>query len=1652
MKKILLLLSLFFCISPVTYGTHVMGADITYTSDSAYLFKFRVTFYRDCRGVPFSNPSSLTQLRCLNSGATESVSLSLLNISEITPVCQFVSGGCSPQNSIGTGEGVEKHVYEVEIDFTKSPYNSLVNCSDEIILETGQCCRNSAITTGAATTNFYTYASIDLSKVNTNNSPQLRNDPIVLLNCYQTYYGNMGGFDYEDFDSISFSMASPLSAYGTNISYSYGYSYLKPFTPYTISSNPNWVNPNAAPPIGFYFNSKTGEMIFVPVNCSEVTVAVVEATEWRKDTSGTYQKIGLVRREMEFIVGNRGDNNSPEIQGQATVEVDVTPCAGEVCYEFTANDDVFVPPPPKARPRGDRLSFIEPVLPEGFSFEELHPNDSHPTARICVDPNVVKSLTDQVIITLQVEDNHCPLSTVSSKSIIFDFVVPDSFAKVKGFILNDTNSNCTYDNLEDSLLVERAIAINEGKNVYQKTEKDGSFEFCLEKGNTTFKLKPSPWFNDHCDSQSVYLEYDSLYSLVLFSELKHGAAGYIYTTKDSSCGISAGMRPSAGQVMRATPGEYYAITDKNGFYLLELPNGTYNVFPEIDTNRSDNFCSDTISITVNSNSVNLDTFFIQPKPVKDLGIKLSTNLGSRLRRGGSNNIVISVANLGNVDVDTLSAFLSIPADIELDLNSDYTSDGWTDYGNGVLKVFIEDLSSGNKVIKKLRANYPASSFTNGDKLSMMSYLNPDWTAMDHYPKSDTSDFTITIVAAYDPNQKNCSKDSIFTVTDRELVYTVHFQNTGDTFARDVIVTDELAEALDISSLNVFAASHDYSYSLVGRTLWVNFENINLPDSSEDYDASQGFFTFSINLKPEIFKDSIIENSASIFFDFEDPIITNTQINHFKTPIEPEYPEDLYWCLNEEVKVPFKLNFSPTASTMVYLEISDENGSFENPTRIDSVPAAKAVDTLSFVFMNQFDFDGTQYRARLVSEYPSTEVFESYISDDITFIKNLNESLELTDSVCFGQEIRAIGDPRAEWTYVYQNDQLTDSVNDASINLEEYHHEDEVFLIQTTGECSFVTESKVLEAFAQPSVELNVDSIFCYLGESVDLSKLTAISEGSGEINSIKWRYGDGDSLNLTSSASDPSHTYSSGYFDLQIKVNTDKNCSDMDDQMLRFISPPKAEIAPYSDSVCNTNEGLIFVNQSVDGDELIDHILWNTENTIYTDLDSIKHTFSGVGTFDISLKVSDAFGCNDSVMNQVTITSFPNTEITINDDGQCINDHSFELSATENTSYSKLTWDVNGTKFYTQELVLQFNSSGTFNYSLDIENSIGCINTYTGALDVYPVEQASFSLNQDYCTDETAVLHYEPSITGTTYEWYEDDVLLGSGDLSLGLDMPRTSILSLKTITEYQCRDSFSLPLIVNQKPTALISTEDVCLGDSVIIENQSLDFDAIETQFAIDFGDGTNGYNGSYIDEIQHVYNNPGTYQIELLVTTPYCRDSISANVNVFQMPTLLFEDTTGSNGFSRLFSNSSTNASNYFWYFNEQNSWILNNQPSFEFEFDEKGEYPVSLVGVTNENCSDTISRMVSVTGEVKFRVPRVFSPNGDGVDDVYSIEPSSDIETIQFELYNAQGQKVSSSTDPKRLIADPIAAGIYVVRVAITDIYGDSYSYYETILVVK
>lgn len=162
-------------------------------------------------------------------------------------------------------------------------------------------------------------------------------------------------------------------------------------------------------------------------------------------------------------------------------------------------------------------------------------------------------------------------------------------------------------------------------------------------------------------------------------------------------------------------------------------------------------------------------------------------------------------------------------------------------------------------------------------------------AGDVNPACNISSFELLTTGSFDPNDIQVDLDTLFTdvfPTPPFLEYLIRFQNTGNDTAFTVKILNSIdTSRLDIRSLEFMDSSHPMQMDYLShqRNMQFLFNDILLPDATTSEPASHGFVRYRIKPKSVLWAGDIIGNSAAIYFDFNNPVITNTATTEIVAP-------------------------------------------------------------------------------------------------------------------------------------------------------------------------------------------------------------------------------------------------------------------------------------------------------------------------------------------------------------------------------------------------------------------------------------------------------------------------------------------------------------------------------------------------------------------------------------------------------------------------------------------------------------------------------------------------------------------------------------------------------------------------------------------------
>lgn len=183
----------------------------------------------------------------------------------------------------------------------------------------------------------------------------------------------------------------------------------------------------------------------------------------------------------------------------------------------------------------------------------------------------------------------------------------------------------------------------------------------------------------------------------------------------------------------------------------------------------------------------------------------------------------------------------------------------------------------------------SGSFSVGDTLYSVAQVGPLMRDVD--TPNNFGRRCDEVVAAYDPNfiasnPAGCITSGITTE------YTVGFENTGNDTAYNVHVLDTLSGYLDPRTLEPIMSSHPMvmeTRHIGGMTIVkFDFPDIKLLDSSQPH-GNHGVFKYKIRVRSGLADGTLISSRVGIYFDDNDVVMTNTQVNTINCPVYVTYP-------------------------------------------------------------------------------------------------------------------------------------------------------------------------------------------------------------------------------------------------------------------------------------------------------------------------------------------------------------------------------------------------------------------------------------------------------------------------------------------------------------------------------------------------------------------------------------------------------------------------------------------------------------------------------------------------------------------------------------------------------------------------------------------
>ncbi len=554
----------------------------------------------------------------------------------------------------------------------------------------------------------------------------------------------------------------------------------------------------------------------------------------------------------------------------------------------------------------------------------------------------------------------------------------------------------------------------------------------------------------------------------------------------------------------------------------------------------------------------------------------------------------------------------------------------------------------------------------------------------------------------------------------------------------------------------------------------------------------------------------------------------------------------------------------------------------------------------------------------------------------------------------------------------------------------------VTLIAFSGDGCSDTATQTITVFARPRAGFEMPAAAC-----APLS-LSPLDTSKGKSLVYQWTVTPAISITNNGKAN-PVFSFPASYNDsivytIALTVTDTNGCIDTASGTYTVYPIPTAAFMPSVNDSCGPMT-VQFLNSSasnIPGQHLKDlTFAWDFGNG-FTSTDSIPTTtYTNTGIADtsyyVSLFITNAFGCVDSIVDTITVHPDPRAVIIQNYSVDCapfVIDSSVANAVQYPQANDLYIWQVlnlNDSILQTDTGLYNLNytilqDGDSVNVRLITTSPFGCKNDTAQQL-FYTITSpvANFAIVPDSGCSPLAVSIFDSSSTGVSHSWYINDSLFSTA-LNPILNLinnstTQDSIVRLKLIITAGtgCQDSTEKTITIFPKPLADFSIiANSCPGDTIGVTNNSsakgASYQWTINSPAVSITNDTIAQPSFIFKDSQSGFDS--TYTITLLVTSANgCSDTTTQNITIFSRPVAAFSLPAAACAPLAInpIDSSAGKALNYNWTISPAApaTGLNSANPQFNFpaSFNDSVVYTISLTVVDTNGCIDSTTSTYTV-----------------------------------------------------------------------------------------
>jgi gliding motility-associated-like protein len=461
----------------------------------------------------------------------------------------------------------------------------------------------------------------------------------------------------------------------------------------------------------------------------------------------------------------------------------------------------------------------------------------------------------------------------------------------------------------------------------------------------------------------------------------------------------------------------------------------------------------------------------------------------------------------------------------------------------------------------------------------------------------------------------------------------------------------------------------------------------------------------------------------------------------------------------------------------------------------------------------------------------------------------------------------------------------------------------------------------------------------------------------------------------------------------------------------------------------------------------------------------MKARFTSGGNATITLKQVSSFGCDTTVTKQVIVNEKPVPSI-IGQASVCQYESLiYQAPSLPNMEYDWEFIAVGFNQSFRPSNIanVQWPVSGNAIIKLKIKNIVtGCDSIIQMPVTIYPKPVPDIKGLATTCMGNTYAYNTTPHVSHK-YVW-----TVSGGNIQSGQGTSATSVIwndygnqfinVLETDTISGCDSTDRLNVFVDSIPGPILlpNTFNGCPPLEV-----TLDYNTPRNDWTYQwqFGNATS----STLPNPEVTYSQTGNYTIRQIVTNQSnCSDTVFANVNIYPTPDASFEyifpDPSRNfcyTGDTILFLNHSINGNSFIWRFMDT-TFMRDDVDEILKTYVLPDRYTITLVASNEFGCIDSTQQTLLVKVPENLYTPNAFTPNGDGINDYFSVGFRNLVE-FKVLIVNRWGEIIYTSPDPSfkwdgTFKGELVQSDVYVYMIEARGYHGKRFSVSGNVTVLR